>query len=82
MYLTSEATRIQANLIRARSKQSGYVDIFNSITSDVLLDKVESLLPEHRERLFPPTETLALKEGPKSPKWTYTLFTNHLDSVA
>ena len=60
MYPTSEATRIQANLIRARSKQSGYLDIFNAITSDVLLDKVESLLPEHRERLFPPTETLAM----------------------
>jgi hypothetical protein len=60
MYPTSEATRIQANLIRARSKQSGYLDIFNAITSNVLLDKVESLLPEHRERLFPPTETLAM----------------------
>lgn len=60
MYPTSEATRIQANLIRTRSKQSGYLDIFNAITSEVLLDKVESLLPEHRERLFPPTEALAM----------------------
>jgi hypothetical protein len=25
-----------------------------------LLDDVESLLPEHRERVFPPTETLAM----------------------
>ena len=33
---------------------------FNQLTSDELFDKVESLLPIHRERLFPPTETLSL----------------------
>jgi len=33
---------------------------FNQLTSDELFDKVESLLPMHRERLFPPTETLSL----------------------
>jgi len=34
---------------------------FNLLTSDVLLDKVEELLPGgHRERLYPPTETLSL----------------------
>jgi len=33
---------------------------FNLLTSDRLLDEVESLLPEHRERLFPPTETLSM----------------------
>ncbi len=60
MYPTSEATRIQASLISVRCKQSNYLDIFNAITSDELLDKVEALLPEHRERLFPPTETLAM----------------------
>jgi hypothetical protein len=30
------------------------------LTSDALLDKVEELLPEHRERLYPPTETLSM----------------------
>lgn len=33
---------------------------FNLLTNDVLLDQVESLLPPHRERLFPPTETLSM----------------------
>jgi hypothetical protein len=33
---------------------------FNLLTSPELLERVESLLPEHRERLFPPTETLSM----------------------
>lgn len=33
---------------------------FNLLTSPELLDQLESLLPEHRERLFPPTETLSM----------------------
>ena len=34
--------------------------LFNLLTGPELLDRVEALLPEHRERLFPPTETLSL----------------------
>ena len=34
--------------------------LFNALTSDSLLDKVEELLPKHRERLYPPTETLSM----------------------
>ncbi len=33
---------------------------FNLLTSPELLDELESLLPAHRERLFPPTETLSM----------------------
>ncbi len=33
---------------------------FNLLTGPQLLDKVESLLPEHHERQFPPTETLSM----------------------
>jgi hypothetical protein len=33
---------------------------FNLLKSSELLEEVESLLPEHRERLFPPTETLSM----------------------
>lgn len=33
---------------------------FNLLTSPELLHQLESLLPEHRERLFPPTETLSM----------------------
>ena len=34
--------------------------MFNLLTSQPLFDQVEELLPEHRERLFPPTETLSM----------------------
>jgi len=30
---------------------------FNVLTDDGMLDKLESLLPEHRERLYTPTQT-------------------------
>ena len=33
---------------------------FNILTNDNLFDKLEELLPEHRERVFPPTETLSM----------------------
>ena len=33
---------------------------FNLLTSPELLNRLESSLPEHRERLFPPTETLSM----------------------
>lgn len=34
--------------------------LFNLLTSPQLLDSVEELLPQHRERLYPPTETLSM----------------------
>jgi hypothetical protein len=34
--------------------------MFNLLTGPQLLDDVEQLLPDHRERLFPPTETLSM----------------------
>jgi len=33
---------------------------FNVLTSDSLLDTVEALLRDHRERVYPPTETLSM----------------------
>lgn len=33
---------------------------FNILANDKLFDKVEELLPEYRERIFPPTETLSM----------------------
>jgi hypothetical protein len=36
------------------------VDFFNLLTSDSLLDQVEAHLPQHRERLYPPTVTLSM----------------------
>lgn len=36
------------------------VDFFNVLTSPELLEATESCLPEHRERLYPPTVTLSM----------------------
>ena len=50
----------QQNRVRHRADQSDAYTFFNLLTGPDLLDKVESLLPEHRERLFPPTEALSM----------------------
>jgi hypothetical protein len=45
------------------SQHSDHVDslrFFNLLTSAELFNEVETRLPEHRERVFPPTETLSL----------------------
>ena len=34
--------------------------MFNLLTGSKLLNRVEALLPDHRERLFPPTATLSM----------------------
>ncbi len=36
------------------------VDFFNVLTGPELLELTDSLLPEHRERLYPPTVTLSI----------------------
>lgn len=43
---------------RARSTEA--VEFFNLLTSPELLDTTEALLPEHRERLYPPTVALSM----------------------
>ena len=47
-------------IIRRRAKATEAVDFFNVLTSPELMQTVESLLPEHRERLYPPTVTLSM----------------------
>jgi Transposase DDE domain len=49
----------QQRLEKYVGKSDSY-DFFNLLTSPELLASVEGQLPEHRERLFPPTETLAM----------------------
>ena len=39
------------------------VDFFNLLTAPELLQMTESLLPEHRERLYPPTLALSMFMG-------------------
>lgn len=46
--------------IRNRIAHSDAYAFFNLLTGPELLDEVETLLPKHRERLFPPTETLSM----------------------
>ena len=46
--------------IEKRLTQTDSYQFFNLLTGPELLSTVESLLPAHRERLFPPTETLSM----------------------
>lgn len=51
---------VQQKTVQSHIAKNDSYSIFNLLTSDALLDKVEQLLPEHRERQFPPTETLSM----------------------
>ena len=53
----------QVREIRRRAKQVDSLDFFNLITGPELLETLEALLPEYRERKFPPTVTLAMFLG-------------------
>ena len=46
--------------VRNHARNSDAYALFNLLTGPELFDQVESLLPQHRERLFPPTETLSM----------------------
>lgn len=50
----------QQRQVRHRAVNSDAYDFFNLLTGPELLDHVEAHLPDHRERLFPPTETLSM----------------------
>jgi len=58
--------RVQSDLHQRRSKikrranSAEAVEFFNLLTSPELLETTEAQLPEHRERLYPPTVTLAM----------------------
>ena len=60
MYPNRNTRAQQQQRVRSHAHSSDAYAFFNLLTSEQLLDKVESLLPEHRERLFPPTETLSM----------------------
>ncbi len=53
------ATGQQKRVSHYASNADAYA-LFNLLTGPQLLDRVEELLPEHRERLFAPTETLSM----------------------
>jgi len=50
----------QQRRVRAQIRDSDAYAFFNLLTGPELFDQVESLLPQHRERIFPPTETLSM----------------------
>lgn len=60
MYRTHQTAVLQQKRIRKHISNNDSYRFFNLLTDPELLNKVESLLPEHWERLFPPTETLSM----------------------
>jgi hypothetical protein len=59
MHLNRSAQAKQLR-IKHYATASDAFGFFNQLTSPELLETVESTLPEHRERLFPPTEVLSM----------------------
>ena len=60
MHLKRSVAGHQRAQIGKHAANSDSYTFFNLLTGPELLEEVESLLPEHRERLFPPTETLSM----------------------
>lgn len=56
----SNARAQQQRRVSSRACSSDAYSFFNLLTGPALFDKVESLLPQHRERTYPPTETLSM----------------------
>ena len=60
MFINNKLIRSKQQRIQHHGQNSDAYRFFNLLTSPELLTPVEALLPEHREQLFPPTETLSL----------------------
>jgi len=60
MHPTQRACLHQQHRVRHHATTSESYTFFNLLTGPEFLDPVESLLPAHRERLFPPTEALSM----------------------
>lgn len=60
MHNTHETGCHQQRRVAGHASRLHAYDFFNLLTGDALLDKVEQHLPPHRERLYPPTDTLSL----------------------
>lgn len=63
MYPSQRARAQQCRQLRRRAETSDAYAFFNLLTGPQWFDQVEALLPAHRERLFPPTETLSMFLG-------------------
>jgi hypothetical protein len=60
MHRNRTAAARQRRRVQERIDHADAYGFFNLLTGPELLDDVEALLPEHRERVFPPTETLSM----------------------
>jgi IS4 transposase len=60
MFINNKLLQCQQQRIKHFAKNTDSYKFFNLLTSPELLSTVEELLPEHRERLYPPTETLSM----------------------
>ncbi|MFT5117292.1 MAG: hypothetical protein ACI9NY_000821 [Kiritimatiellia bacterium] len=60
MSINNKLIKSRQQRIQHYAHNSDAYRFFNLLTSPELLTKVDDLLPEHRERLFPPTETLSM----------------------
>lgn len=60
MYPNRPLQAQQQKRVRSRAVNTDAYDFFNVLTGPELLECIEAKLPEHRERLFPPTETLSM----------------------
>ena len=66
MYPNAGACAQQQRRVRNQARNSDAYAFFNLLTGPELFDQVEVLLPQHRERLFPPTETYPSWPSPLS----------------
>lgn len=60
MHPNQRTCALQQRRVQTHASNSDPYTFFNLLTGPALLGEVEALLPEHRERLFPPTETLSM----------------------
>ncbi len=60
MHPTQRAANFQQKRLNHHASNSDSYQFFNLLTDSDFFDKLEEQLPDHRERLFPPTETLSM----------------------
>ena len=60
MFINNKTSRRPQQRIKKCATNTDSYKFFNLLTSPELLSTVEEWLPEHRERLYPPTETLSM----------------------
>jgi hypothetical protein len=60
MRINNKIAQLQQQRIHQHAKNTHSHQFFNLLTSPELLNTVDDLLPEHRERHYPPTETLSM----------------------